>query len=130
MIRRPQRSTQSRSSAASDVYKRQVPDLGEVPTLSGDGNHLDALTDRLGPSVRALYDHRDGELGPRCQRSGQVVELYLGPGEYLGRPRGGIEQLVAKRVEDAQARLPRCHEAWARAASRTLVRRLAHRSGR
>ena len=27
MIRRPPRSTQSRSSAASDVYKRQVPGL-------------------------------------------------------------------------------------------------------
>ena len=32
MIRRPPRSTQSRSSAASDVYKRQV-DVG-VPLLS------------------------------------------------------------------------------------------------
>src|SRR5450756_3223687 len=30
MIRRPPRSTQSRSSAASDVYKRQVLRLGEV----------------------------------------------------------------------------------------------------
>src|SRR5450756_2401356 len=29
MIRRPPRSTQSRSSAASDVYKRQIYDLGE-----------------------------------------------------------------------------------------------------
>src|SRR5450756_2900596 len=29
MIRRPPRSTQSRSSAASDVYKRQVNDNGE-----------------------------------------------------------------------------------------------------
>src|SRR5680860_672016 len=28
MIRRPPRSTQSRSSAASDVYKRQVQDVG------------------------------------------------------------------------------------------------------
>src|SRR5450756_1346987 len=28
MIRRPPRSTQSRSSAASDVYKRQVPGSG------------------------------------------------------------------------------------------------------
>src|SRR5450756_2051788 len=28
MIRRPPRSTQSRSSAASDVYKRQDPDSG------------------------------------------------------------------------------------------------------
>ena len=37
MIRRPPRSTQSRSSAASDVYKRQghvtVGDLVEVPVL-------------------------------------------------------------------------------------------------
>src|SRR5450756_2262817 len=30
MIRRPPRSTQSRSSAASDVYKRQHPDHGKV----------------------------------------------------------------------------------------------------
>src|SRR5450756_2638037 len=29
MIRRPPRSTQSRSSAASDVYKRQVPNYGQ-----------------------------------------------------------------------------------------------------
>src|SRR5450756_2647151 len=31
MIRRPPRSTQSRSSAASDVYKRQVLDLRNNP---------------------------------------------------------------------------------------------------
>ena len=31
MIRRPPRSTQSRSSAASDVYKRQVPDDPSKP---------------------------------------------------------------------------------------------------
>src|SRR5680860_1152056 len=31
MIRRPPRSTQSRSSAASDVYKRQVRSLVSVP---------------------------------------------------------------------------------------------------
>src|SRR5450756_1596640 len=30
MIRRPPRSTQSRSSAASDVYKRQLGDIGEL----------------------------------------------------------------------------------------------------
>src|SRR5680860_1880622 len=30
MIRRPPRSTQSRSSAASDVYKRQTPDSARV----------------------------------------------------------------------------------------------------
>mgnify|MGYP007111990860 CR=1 FL=1 len=31
MIRRPPRSTQSRSSAASDVYKRQVGEYAELP---------------------------------------------------------------------------------------------------
>src|SRR5450756_3108059 len=33
MIRRPPRSTQSRSSAASDVYKRQVPHLRPKPDM-------------------------------------------------------------------------------------------------
>src|SRR5680860_1387385 len=39
MIRRPPRSTQSRSSAASDVYKRQAPTLRKddvLPSLFGD----------------------------------------------------------------------------------------------
>eukprot|EP00657_Telonema_sp_P-1_P004937 TRINITY_DN2195_c0_g1_i2.p1 TRINITY_DN2195_c0_g1~~TRINITY_DN2195_c0_g1_i2.p1 ORF type:complete len:108 (+),score=49.92 TRINITY_DN2195_c0_g1_i2:30-353(+) len=35
MIRRPPRSTQSRSSAASDVYKRQVATTYSVPPLTG-----------------------------------------------------------------------------------------------
>src|SRR5450756_3151028 len=41
MIRRPPRSTQSRSSAASDVYKRQV-DVGNTQTVVGlfDGPDL------------------------------------------------------------------------------------------
>src|SRR5450756_498038 len=33
MIRRPPRSTQSRSSAASDVYKRQIIDLGATEPI-------------------------------------------------------------------------------------------------
>ena len=38
MIRRPPRSTLDRSSAASDVYKRQDPDLGRLRfALSADG---------------------------------------------------------------------------------------------
>src|SRR5680860_1162272 len=35
MIRRPPRSTQSRSSAASDVYKRQVPGVLSALMLAG-----------------------------------------------------------------------------------------------
>ena len=33
MIRRPPRSTQSRSSAASDVYKRQIPESADAPKV-------------------------------------------------------------------------------------------------
>ena len=42
MIRRPPRSTLDRSSAASDVYKRQVPDRAERVA------HPDAVQERLG----------------------------------------------------------------------------------
>src|SRR5450756_523847 len=38
MIRRPPRSTQSRSSAASDVYKRQVVPDGLIPLEPDDGD--------------------------------------------------------------------------------------------
>ena len=38
MIRRPPRSTQGVSSAASDVYKRQVDDCTEGANLSGTFN--------------------------------------------------------------------------------------------
>ena len=43
MIRRPPRSTQSRSSAASDVYKRQAPSgaLSDLVTDGVTGCHLD-----------------------------------------------------------------------------------------
>src|SRR5450756_729220 len=45
MIRRPPRSTQSRSSAASDVYKRQLLDSGRAvrANLSLDAGLLDAI---------------------------------------------------------------------------------------
>src|SRR5450756_1866857 len=37
MIRRPPRSTQSRSSAASDVYKRQLQSYPNLENALGDG---------------------------------------------------------------------------------------------
>src|SRR5450756_1870131 len=40
MIRRPPRSTQSRSSAASDVYKRQIGDGGVVRGVFGLGRDV------------------------------------------------------------------------------------------
>src|SRR5450756_744341 len=53
MIRRPPRSTQSRSSAASDVYKRQ--DLGQAPA-----EHIAAEVKQ--------YEPRDSEENPEGQR--------------------------------------------------------------
>src|SRR5680860_1826122 len=40
MIRRPPRSTQSRSSAASDVYKRQLLDTHGIMTYSAANSQL------------------------------------------------------------------------------------------
>src|SRR5450756_3229306 len=50
MIRRPPRSTQSRSSAASDVYKRQ-PLLGRNRVVAG------GRSDRLGQWVVGAFEH-------------------------------------------------------------------------
>src|SRR5680860_271494 len=59
MIRRPPRSTQSRSSAASDVYKRQVS-VEQRPQLGRRGN-LEA---------RSLLRQRVEDLGLRVRLHG------------------------------------------------------------
>src|SRR5450756_3155613 len=55
MLRRPPRSTQSRSSAASDVYKRQV--LGALKTGNASGISLDdsSFIGRLAPQLAAPF---------------------------------------------------------------------------
>src|SRR5680860_1578450 len=55
MIRRPPRSTQSRSSAASDVYKRQSeprPSGGEAPERGGRFRWGQGLCDAAGGGGR------------------------------------------------------------------------------
>src|SRR5450756_2255993 len=65
MIRRPPRSTQSRSSAASDVYKRQELGVGVVlddqPRLAANAG-LDVPADIEVRSQRRLADEFDVEL--------------------------------------------------------------------
>src|SRR5450756_66020 len=56
MIRRPPRSTQSRSSAASDVYKRQVPDAGSGTGARGYGGTRPEGQGRHGTSVKHVSD--------------------------------------------------------------------------
>src|SRR5680860_1886639 len=68
MIRRPPRSTQSRSSAASDVYKRQLPHVGVYRPQRG----------LLAVDLFTL-DHRGGDqraverVAPRVVRTAQVA---------------------------------------------------------
>src|SRR5665811_672515 len=94
MIRRPPRSTRVRSSAASDVYKRQVLDVhralvgGKQPSLGQRryavhaGQQLaDVLAQRLGGALAA----------PIMGVAGLVDAQVTGPsiGDYRG-PRGDV----------------------------------------
>src|SRR5450756_3124663 len=61
MIRRPPRSTQSRSSAASDVYKRQDLKAKAVVTITRSG-YTARLVARYRPSVQILAVSPDQEV--------------------------------------------------------------------
>src|SRR5450756_197607 len=94
MIRRPPRSTQSRSSAASDVYKRQV-------VVSGCPGALSVLSRR--PSAEFADAERPEELaavrvGARQEIGGQLVRSR--PAIEPGDPPGVVRQ----RVDDAAVR--------------------------
>src|SRR5450756_109131 len=70
MIRRPPRSTQSRSSAASDVYKRQPgqlhPRLRRLGDVAGSGEHALQLSGLVAMDGRVVLDVH--------QRAGDVAE--------------------------------------------------------
>src|SRR5450756_2216098 len=69
MIRRPPRSTQSRSSAASDVYKRQSlkvrhhfgRDLGIVLDLAHELRHRGLVREEVADAADGLRVSRDGD---------------------------------------------------------------------
>src|SRR5665811_1211825 len=85
MIRRPPRSTRVRSSAASDVYKRQAlaAHLGEVA-------HRD-----VGPEVRAEIVQDPVEAGHvAVELSLPVVALDLGGQRVPGQAKGLYERLA------------------------------------
>src|SRR5450756_1642545 len=71
MIRRPPRSTQSRSSAASDVYKRQ-------------GYH------HFGGNVRQLIEHGEGGI----EISGPYVASidHAGHQDFVAQTTGGLQE--------------------------------------
>src|SRR5450756_3172496 len=103
MIRRPPRSTQSRSSAASDVYKRQVGNnsqCGNLPAL-GDGCS-DALAvdcQEQGLTDADVVERFLGDIDPIEQGREGRKDLYIARGDQLGQLRegygGGGVQLTA-----------------------------------
>src|SRR5680860_1735544 len=86
MIRRPPRSTQSRSSAASDVYKRQLGE-GAGHGLAGDGAgpvQVGPVQDGwfgLAPAVRLAAAHEPaGQGAGHCVVGSDEVVSVPGPG--------------------------------------------------
>ena len=71
MIRRPPRSTLDRSSAASDVYKRQDQASGAENTKAED-----AALERLGELNAAIDDHSASKLTALIE---QLREIGVGP---------------------------------------------------
>src|SRR5450756_358981 len=114
MIRRPPRSTQSRSSAASDVYKRQ---LGYGGGALAAGEESDGQPGRRGGAggqsadagerSRLPYAERAGELphaegavidllqaGVQRECAGGLLGIQLALAELLGEPKLGAAGLV------------------------------------
>src|SRR5680860_542724 len=61
MIRRPPRSTQSRSSAASDVYKRQAPDPTDIDPITKEiiGQYPGGVVWSMREEVQNLFSDTD-----------------------------------------------------------------------
>src|SRR5450756_287501 len=100
MIRRPPRSTQSRSSAASDVYKRQLPRLLGGARAGDDGGD----TRLLGyPAQRRLgggHGTAAGNVGSSV--TGEGVGLRRDSGELGGRSHAGRVIHTGERLADVE----------------------------
>src|SRR5680860_1154872 len=99
MIRRPPRSTQSRSSAASDVYKRQEVDaLVLGPSTDADADispmvHPDHVASVLGFIKRA---RANGDEVVRGGEVSSVGDLWVEP--TLIRPKDNQSEVVQREV--------------------------------
>src|SRR5450756_3172105 len=111
MIRRPPRSTQSRSSAASDVYKRQVlqqPALLVRPALlllHGHPPVRQVLDGSLARQPREDLDHRHahvrrlGRCGPDRLRGADELRLAVDRLPGQGRPQRDRSRILVQRRE-------------------------------
>src|SRR5450756_1279824 len=84
MIRRPPRSTQSRSSAASDVYKRQALKLAE---MAASGVNRDLAEVGVYERHGMIGERGKKEIGIQTIRAGDIVGehtiYFAGPGERI-----------------------------------------------
>src|SRR5450756_1366489 len=104
MIRRPPRATQSRSSAASDVYKRQLPDA----LARGDRSGTRFSRDAPAYGERGAADRANGagahlrrEVERRLSYSRVVrADAALGAATYL--PRESVSLVAGDRRDSAR----------------------------
>ena len=115
MIRRPPRSTQSRSSAASDVYKRQtetftivVADTNDAPTITS--THVTSVDEDSAYSYTITATDPDGN--EQAQYTGTTVPAWLtltdggdGTATLVGTPTNAEvgDHLVEFSVSDGSA---------------------------
>src|SRR5450756_35355 len=102
MIRRPPRSTQSRSSAASDVYKRQALNTGNSGSMTTihANSTLAALTKLSNLALRASADI------PHAAIQAQIADViaYVVQMERRGDTRR-VSEVIRLRGYDFNARL-------------------------
>src|SRR5450756_3242008 len=86
MIRRPPRSTQSRSSAASDVYKRQAQRI----------NQRQHSHPALQEAIEDVFNARIGDVSGRGKLAGDMREIWMMQPRFEKRvgsaPFGLVEQ--------------------------------------
>src|SRR5450756_3000024 len=109
MIRRPPRSTQSRSSAASDVYKRQFQEPVELLAERGPGGRVADTQAAVGGTAQGSNRPRDQGIAP-CNVTGLACELGCPPVQ----PRGEIAEAPAREPNAVCAEGRRLHDVRAR----------------
>src|SRR5450756_845076 len=111
MIRRPPRSTQSRSSAASDVYKRQLADAELKRRIHGKWS--------TGPVAEALDEPKAAERDEQWQLLREDApdfewcddEVGLGVGREVPRPTCNLRGRIVDLSDiDADVATVRVHE--------------------
>src|SRR5450756_3022830 len=92
MIRRPPRSTQSRSSAASDVYKRQAlhQDIGLARHQVWQALFVEALEQPGIAAQKPAVEQRDGELDIVVVEAGALLERT----RRRADPQAGVPHLL------------------------------------